>query len=322
MIFLEFDLAGAEWVVTAYLSGDANMIEVINSGKSPHIVTGARISSVEEKVVEAENKIVGNNTDPDVILGLREAHFPELLEMHKADTIFLPRSMSIRQMGKKSNHGLNYGMKHRKFALLNEVTETDAMPIVHAYSTVAYPGLQDYWKAIREELRTNNRVMYNCFGRKVRLLGEWGHDLFMAAYSFKPQSTVVDTVNDAMCMVYEDEGPLFVQPQLGAQVHDSLMLQHPMYHSDKELIAMTEFCLRVKEYITPEIEYNGHKFQIKCDLKVGVSWGHMETIRLVDDVTSLSELIRAAVAVASAAAQKSQQRATQLAFEGEAEAGL
>ena len=32
-MLLEFDLAGAEWVVVAYLSGDERMIDVVESGK-------------------------------------------------------------------------------------------------------------------------------------------------------------------------------------------------------------------------------------------------------------------------------------------------
>ena len=271
MVFVEFDLAGAEWVVTAYLANDSNMIGVVESGKSPHIVTGALISGASEEFVEKENKVVGSNTDPATISNLRRQ-----LDIPKG--IFMPRSMSIRQAGKKSNHGLNYGMKYRRFALENELPEDEAAPIVDLYSTVAYPGLQDYWKGIREELRANNRTMENCFGRKVKLLDEWGHELFMAAYSFKPQSTVVDVCLEAMCELFEDEEVEMLHYELGAQVHDSQMGIIPIPVTDEECELVGRIILKKKKYMTKELEYSNRKFTLGTDLKVGISWGNMTSV--------------------------------------------
>jgi hypothetical protein len=121
-MFLEFDLANAEWVVTAYLAGDENMIEIIQSGRSPHIATGALISGAPEEFVLEEHKLLGMQSDPDTIRSIRKG-------LKIPQGIFMPRSMSIRQAGKKSNHGLNYGMRYRRFALENEMPETDAKPI-------------------------------------------------------------------------------------------------------------------------------------------------------------------------------------------------
>jgi hypothetical protein len=285
-MLLEFDLSGAEWVVVAYKSGDANMIGVVESGKSPHVVTGSLISGIPEDLVEQENKIVGSKTDPDLIEELRE-QLPDLYMFPKA---FLPRTMSIRQAGKKSNHGLNYGMKYRKFALLNEIPEKDALIMCDAYSTIAYPKVENYWKETREQLK-KDRTLTNCFGRKVKLRGEWGNDLFMEAYSYIPQSTVVDSVNQAMCEVYENEEPLFVPMELGAQVHDSLMLQYPVPVDSRGWDDMAAFCLRVKEYMRPELEYSGYKFRLNSDLKVGISWGSMKEMKMNVPSTSYPDLV-------------------------------
>lgn len=275
MILLEFDLSGAEWVVVAYASGDENMIGVVESGKSPHVVTGSLISGIPEDLVEQENKLVGSKTDPDQIEQLRE----ELPDLYMFPNAFLPRTMSIRQAGKKSNHGLNYGMKYRKFALLNEIPEKDALIMCEAYADVAYPKIKNYWGMTREQLK-KDRTLVNCFGRKVKLRGEWGNDLFMEAYSYVPQSTVVDSVNEAMCKVYENEEPLFVPMELGAQVHDSLMLQYPIPVCSRGWDDLASFCLRVREYMRPELEYGGRKFRLNSDLKVGISWGHMTEVKM------------------------------------------
>lgn len=290
-LLLEFDLSGAEWVVVAYASGDANMIGVVESGKSPHVVTGSLISGIPEDLVEQENKLVGSKNDPDLIEALRE-ELPDLYMFPKA---FLPRTMSIRQAGKKSNHGLNYGMKFRKFALLNEIPEPDAAIMCDAYADVAYPGIKDYWSNTREALK-RDRTLVNCFGRKVKLRGEWGNDLFMEAYSYVPQSTVVDSVNGAMCQIFENEEPLFVPMELGAQVHDSLMLQYPVPVCSREWEDLASFCVRVKEYMRPELEYGGRKFRLKSDLKVGISWGAMKEMKTdTPDFASQLENVYAAL---------------------------
>lgn len=285
-MMFNLDLAGAEWVIVAYLADDANMIAVSTSGKSPHVVTGSLISRVPEELVLADHKLLGDLTNPDDIMQLREVKLPELLALPGT---FIPRTMSIRQAGKKSNHGLNYGMGYRRFALENEMPETDAKTIHQLYSTQAYPGLSNWWKSIKNELKSNHRMLSNCFGRKVRLLQEAGSELYDAAYSFKPQSTVGDVVNRAMTAAYDDDSPAFRPMRLGAQVHDSLMLQYPV---DGPLLG--EWLLAMKRYLQPDLTYSGKTFRLGVDLKVGYDWGNMATIKWADDPAEVARLVRAA----------------------------
>jgi DNA polymerase family A len=298
MIILEFDLAGAEWVVVAYLSGDPNMLGVVRSGKSPHVVTGALISGASEEFVLQEHKLIGSHTDATTIHMLRQG-------LSVPPHVFLPRVMSIRQAGKKSNHGLNYNMKYRRFALENEMLETDAQPIVEAYINKAYPGIKNYWLGIKRELKDNKRTLTNFFGRKVKLRGEWGEELFNQAYSFKPQSTVVDVVNRAMRLAYEDESSDFENFFLGAQVHDSLHVQVRVPRNPDEWASLARMVLKLKEdYMRPELEYNGTKFRLGCDAKLGLNWGHMEpfpTAECVEDTLTLMRTVYDEVQARSAA---------------------
>lgn len=268
MLFIEFDLAGAEWVICAYLANDTNMLGVVASGKSPHVVTGSLISRVSEELVLAEHKLVGSETDIRKIAKLRE----QLPELYRG-TPFIPQSMSIRQAGKKSNHALDYGMQYRRFALENEIPEPEAQKIVEAYSNKAYPGLKDFWRDIKNELRAS-RTLTNCFGRKVRLLTEWGNDLFQAGYSFKPQSTVADCVNKAMKAAYTDESRAFEKAHLAAQVHDSLNFAH----GSTDPATLVAFVVAMKDYMTPELCYSGKTFRLGCDAKIGQSWGAMQSL--------------------------------------------
>jgi len=70
---MEFDKAGAEWIVVAYLTGDARMIDVVESGKSPHIVTGHYMTGLPEDIIEKEAKLVGHHTDPSIIADINSS---------------------------------------------------------------------------------------------------------------------------------------------------------------------------------------------------------------------------------------------------------
>jgi DNA polymerase I-like protein with 3'-5' exonuclease and polymerase domains len=281
-MLIEFDLTGAEWVICAYLSGDKNMLSTVEEGRDPHIATGSLISGASETFVEAEHQLVGSQTDPDIIRSYRSK-----LDVPRG--VFLPRSMSIRQAGKKSNHGLNYGMGHRRFALENEMLETEAKPIVEAYSTVAYPGIQEYWKSVRDELRAD-RTLTNCFGRKVRLLGEWGQELWRDAYAFKPQSTVFDVCRTGMVAAYEDQSAAFKPAQLAAQIHDSVLYD---YMSDN-LDGLAEFCWKMKcVHMRPLLRIKDPKgqereFQLGVDVKIGRNWGSMRSVKSPEDLRSVA----------------------------------
>lgn len=292
MILIEFDLAGAEWVVVAYLSGDANMLGVVSSGKSPHIITGSLISGASEDFVLEEHKIVGSNTSPDTIISLRAS-----LDTPK-NILFIPRSMSIRQMGKKANHGLNYYMRYRRAALEWEIPETDAEPIVELYSKKAYPMLQEYWSSIRQEMKDNKRCLSNCFGRKVCMMGEWAVDLFMAAYSFKPQSTVFDICRKGMVGAYNDPSLEFIDMKLGAQVHDSLMVNYPMptdqdgwYNLCRFLDRMTNIHMHVPTAYA-DVKGVTRDFVLGSDCKMGTSWGEMKGLKVTQDYDQMIETMQ------------------------------
>ena len=286
-LLIEFDLAGAEWVVVAYLSQDPNMLQVVESGKSPHIVTGALISGAPEDIVLQDHKVIGSHTDPTIIARLRRS-------LTYPDRVFLPRVMSIRQAGKKSNHGLNYDMRYRRFALENEMMEGDAEPIVSMYREKAYPLVFKEWHpAIRKEMKDNNRTLTNCFGRRVRLLDEWDQELFMAAYSFKPQSTVFDCVRTGMKKAFDDTSPPFQGMKLGAQVHDSLMVNYPVPSSLQEWQNLAIFMMTMAgDYMRPQLVYNERPFFLGCDAKIGLSWGRMHSLSIQKDIDSMVNTVQ------------------------------
>lgn len=284
-VLIEMDKAKAEWVVVAYCSGDANMIKVIEEGLDPHIHTAHLMTGLPKEIIEEEDKRVGHTTDESEV---KEARF----EMEKrlgnifSGAQFLPRTMSIRQCGKKSNHGLNYDETFRMFALINEMLEGEAKKVIELYKHVAYPGIPQWHQSIQSKLR-NGRTLVNCYGRKYTFLNQWGNDLFKAAYAFLPQSTVADNVNDAIISTYYDEDPCLAPLELLGQVHDSILFQYPIAELDFLLPALA----KVKHYLEPTLSYNGRDFVIDTDAKVGIYWGDMKDLPLNISRENLGRLI-------------------------------
>jgi hypothetical protein len=292
-MLINIDLSGADWVTTAYLSRDPAMLDVVKSGRSPHQVTGSRICGIPEDLVVKEDKIVKLIRDSEVIADLRKTHFPEL-----ATATFLPRTMSIRQMSKKANHGLNFREGYRVFALLYELEERESKNIVNRYTCQcsyrdrhhdckpAYPLIRDWWDRTDEQIRKTRRLT-NCFGRTVYFMGQIGNDLFKQAYSFIPQSTTGDCCEHGRRAMMEDGSLDFRPAQPLAQVHDSLLTQY----LSRDFAAMARYCVKLgREYMRPVCDY-GEPYRLGTDLKIGFDWANMLEIKLTDDAGVLAPLL-------------------------------
>lgn len=267
MCFLEVDKRQAEWVVVAYVSGDANMIAAVEGGIDVHTYTACQMFGVSPEVVKLDHKLCGHLTDADAIKEIRMS--TPLLRQHY--TSAWPRSMSLRQCGKKSNHGLNYDEGYRGFAMINEMEENEAKRVYNFYHNI-YPGIKLWYEAIKYALQ-KDRTLTNCFGRAVRFLGAWNDKLWKAAYSMLPQSTVVDSLNEGMVRIYEDEWlTQSLNGDILAQVHDSILMQFPISLLEDRRIFDTVIA-KITHYTSPEMEYSGKKFKIASDYKVGLNWG-------------------------------------------------
>lgn len=265
-VLWEIDKRQAEWVVMAYLTGDANMIQVVEKGKDTHIHTASLMFNAEPEVIALDDKVVGYQSDPDTIRELRLAD--PILDRY-VDSF--PRTMGSRQCGKKANHALNYGEGYVKFALLNEIDQSEAKRFVAAYH-LSYPGINSYYSTVQRQLQ-RDRTLTNCFGRKVRFMDQWGTDLWKAAYSMLPQSTVVDSLNKGLVQIYQDDSLTSIEGaniDVLAQVHDSILLQVPLSVTMSEEFAKIQE--KVYNYVSPDITYNGRTFKIATDSKIGTNW--------------------------------------------------
>ncbi len=288
-ILVEFDGVQAEWVCTAYISGDREMIRVVESGADPHTTTASFITGVEPSFIKIEDKIVGHSNDPNFLDQKRRKLCEEnpSYVKHYQSALFVPRTMGMRQCGKKSNHGFNYGMGPITFALNNEISNADA-EMAHRTYHKAYPGLSNWYLYVQDQL-AKTKILVNPFGRKARFLDRWGPDLFMAAYAFLPQSTSADRIIDSMLLTYEreqtnaPESSFLKYAELLGQIHDSIIYQFSL---SAGIEAFHKFCFYIRDLIQRPITYEGRTFKIMAECTVGFNWGDMKKISLDDKFLS------------------------------------
>lgn len=275
-ILVEVDKRQAEWVIVAYFANDANMIQAIEQGKDVHAYTASLMFDLPMDVIAYENDIVGHSTSQEQLHTLRMDD--ELLQ--KVYTPKWIRGMSLRQCGKKSNHGLNYDEGYMNFALLNEMEPSEAKKIVNLYHEI-YPGIRKSYEVIKRQLQ-KDRTLTNCFGRKVRFMGEWGNDLWKSSYSMIPQSTVVDSLNQGMVKIYNDRSITIERNvDILAQVHDSILMQVPISVAKNRDLFET-YMQKVYDYTSPTLSYNGNDFKIATDAKIGFNWGGKHKVHNVE----------------------------------------
>ena len=276
-VLVEIDLAQAEWIVTGFVAQEPRMIDVFYNRKDAHLTTGGLISGAPEDFITIENKMIAHEKDPNFITSVRlelKSKFPNL-DYHN---LFLPRSMSIRQAGKKSNHGLNYRLEYKNFSLHNEIPEGDGKKIVDRYRNIAYPRLPVWYKEIEDKIR-KDRTLVNCFGDKREFRGPIGSDLFMAATAFIPQSTVARITKAGMYDFYTDTSSLLIGTELLAQVHDSCIFQ-ALFSSWSELASI---CTRLKMHMSEPCIYHQREFTLRTDVKIGKNWGEMVEVKETGD---------------------------------------
>jgi DNA polymerase-1 len=199
-------------------------------------------------------------------------------------------SAEERSWGKRANHGLNYDLGFRTFALYYEIDEASARFIVDRYHQ-AYPGVrQGYHQQVRQMLSTN-RTVTNCLGRNRVFLDRWGDDLFKSAYSFIPQSTVADIINErGLTYVYQNQD-LFAPVELLLQIHDSIVFQIPR---SIPLSHHASMLWKLKKSLETPLKWKLNQFSIPADIQL--STGHMGKghggLKDVPKATSEEELLQ------------------------------
>lgn len=238
-IYCAFDLAQAENRLVAYLGKVTEMIEAFEQGKDVHSLTAGLIFNKDPNEI--------SDVDGSSTLGSGE--------------------YSERFWGKKANHGLNYDLSYKVFALYYELPETQAKFIVERYHK-AYPGVREGFHAYVKKCLRQSRMLINPLGRRTLFLDAMNDQTFKDAYACIPQGTVGDIINErGIEYIYYNQN-LFSDIELLQQVHDSIGFQIPI---EAGWLAIAEQLFLIKHSLEQPIRIHDYDVVIPADLNFGLS---------------------------------------------------
>lgn len=251
----EVDLGQAENRVVAYLGPDHNMIEAFENDQDIHSKTASYIFDLSYEEVLERHELWEEAKDS----GNMEAQRKYAVPIGNG-------KRSPRYWGKRSNHAFNYGMSKRKASRLLEIEPSEAEVLRNRYLS-AYPGVKKFWERVQDKLY-QDRELRNLLGRKYKFLDRLNNSTFKDAYSFIPQSTVVDHLNiTAVREVYEDQ-TTYEDLILLNQVHDSIWFEIPMDLTWKEHAKLLmKLCNRMEE----PLSWRGREFSIPAEVEIAAN---------------------------------------------------
>lgn len=273
-VFLNVDLAGAEWVIVAYLCASKSMLEVVQSGESPHVCTASFMYGIERKEISREDKENDSVKDPKILAEWRNINWPDV------DKKLLPEASTLRFSAKTANHSLNYGLMPPAFAMRNDIPIRDAEKTIDLYRNKAYPEIPKWHKRIQDEINEKGELI-NCFGRIRPFQGRITQETYQQGYAFIPQSTVFDITRNAM-VSKECRNVPFI-----GQVHDSLLCVCP---SDPSAIMDT--INAIDRGLSVDLCYSGKTFKLKSDYKIGFRLNKKSMISVSLDENHIRDVLK------------------------------
>jgi len=235
-IFVQADMKQAEAVVVAHLIGDVNLQQFFKK---------AFTSSKEEAAKYDVHKLTASNM---------------------FDIPYDQVTPEIRKIGKTLRHACSYSAGPQVVADQLGVELRDAKKLLLMYHK-ASPLLKVWYNTIQDELK-RTRCLITPLGRKHRFLDFWGDTLFRSAYSFKPQSTVGDFLNESMRILYDKHGH---EIDIMMQLHDAIYVQ---CDDNQETVNRTMNMMH--DCMVRPIRIGFEEFIIEVDFKTGHYWGDLD----------------------------------------------
>ena len=181
----------------------------------------------------------------------------------------------IRQLGKKTRHAGNYGMKKRRLSMMAQISEWRAGQCLDRFHE-ENPNIKlIFWEEIQQALRDNGNTLVSPHGRRRQFFDKWGEDMFKEAYSFIPQAAISDHTKFAAIRV-ETRAPWI---NIVQESHDSFLSLVPLGRE-------VEAGLIIKEELEVPIDFSlcslqRDKLVIPAEIKVGYkNWKEMKDLKL------------------------------------------
>jgi DNA polymerase-1 len=172
----------------------------------------------------------------------------------------------LRRIGKTLRHAISYGAGPNVVADRLGCDVKESKNLIELYHR-ANSLLRVWYQTIQAELKAT-RCLVTPLGRKHRFLEIWGDSLFRSAYSFIPQSTVGDFLNQSMRLLYDRYGD---QIDIMMQLHDAIYVQ---CDDNRESVAATKAMMT--ECMVRPLRIGFNEFIIGIDFVTGYYWGDLD----------------------------------------------
>ena len=183
---------------------------------------------------------------------------------------------SERFWGKKGNHAVNYDIGYRKFALVNDMPESESKSVLERIHQ-GYPQIRGGYHLVIQNMLKKDRTVTNLMGRRRLFLGPIipSHPnvpksaceaTYRDAYAHLPQSTCADKINEhGIEYIYYNQD-LFKPVELLTQIHDSIVFQIPL---SIPWIEHARMLLKIKSSLEQPLFWHETEIKTPCDLSIG-----------------------------------------------------
>ena len=165
---------------------------------------------------------------------------------------------TLRYLGKRCVHGLNYRMQADRLAATTGINIELAREAFASYHAT-FPEIQRAWKNTIDEVK-KTKCLYNYMGRRLYFLEPLTDTNMDSIIAFRPQSTIGDYVSSIIADVEED--PAFPKDKARCllNIHDALIF---LYKLDVEDLMMK----LIWKWANKPIMINGEPVVIGMDFK-------------------------------------------------------
>ena len=131
---------------------------------------------------------------------------------------------TMRFLGKRCVHGLNYRMMAPKLA---EVCNIPMQQAYEAYASYhrAFPEIQQAWSDTIKDVK-DKKMLYTPLGRRMIWLERLTEESFDSVIAFRPQSTIGDKVSQCIYQCHDDPEWPTGKARMLLNIHDALIALH------------------------------------------------------------------------------------------------
>ena len=210
---------------------------------------------------QAEARVVAYLADCKVLIELFEKGGD--IHSENANRLFGQVNKELRFTAKTLIHAANYGIGPISFGKIANISTSEARKALSLFFEL-YPEIRRWHSFIKDEIK-RTRSLTTPLGRRRMFFGFYGDQLFRDAFSYIPQSTVADILNQGLKKTFESGYSVCLQ------CHDSFLVQVLP-------IQVTETIREIKELMNIPIFINRRWCRIPVSIKVGLNWNDLKEV--------------------------------------------